>query len=99
MQIVHILRHDDTFCVLPWSATDTISRIHGRLIGGGAGAEVSAPGFVARADCGRALLADRISARKSTEVRPVAGAGTRDEEAHVWIGLRKGGRRQNPNKR
>src|SRR5215472_3024231 len=81
--------------VKPMPATDTVTRVHGRLSGTSLGAEIGVPGVAARADSRRKRLAVRVGARKSAKVSAFTETDAGYEKGHSSRGRRRatGGRR------
>lgn len=87
MQIVHILRYHHAVCVIPWAGTDTVTRIDEiRIVQGrGLGAEIGAPGAVARARFGGQRLTMAVGPFKPAQISALSGAAAGQEEAHARI--------------
>src|SRR5262245_12958392 len=73
-----VLRDQDPFGVVPRARADAVARIDCRLVAGRRGAEIRAPGAVARAGSARELLAVLVGASQAPKVGAVAGSDARD---------------------
>src|SRR5262249_53881448 len=83
VQVGHVLRDARVLRVVPRAGADAVGGVDGRLSAAGAGAQVRVPGaVVARAGCGRELLAVTIRPGEPAKIGPVPGANAGDEEGH-----------------
>src|SRR6185503_4308120 len=81
VKIVHVLRNNDTFGVLPRATTDAVARVDSGLVTRRARAEVGAPGLAAGAYRGGEPLADGVGSGQATEIGAVSRPGAGDEKA------------------
>lgn len=83
VEVVDVGRYDDTFHVLPRTAADSIPSVNGGLIAAARRAEISAPCSAGGTGCSGELLTMGIGSCQTSQVGPISGAGTRDEEGHA----------------
>lgn len=83
MQICEAGRYHDPVGIVPRSVADTITCVDGRHGLAALGAEISAPGAIARADGARQTLALGVGTSEAAEIAMMCGA--RDKETQRWL--------------
>ena len=88
MQLLDARGNQDSGRVHPWSVSNPIAGVDGRLSGRRRQAEIRAPDAIAPTDRSRQLSAMSICARQTTKVGAESAPHARDEEAHRGRNLR-----------
>ena len=79
VNLLDVLTHKDAPSVMPWARADAVASIDGvRALR----AEVGAPGAVAAIRFGGEPLTVRVGSSQTTQIAPLAGSLTREEEGH-----------------
>ncbi len=95
MQICEAGRYHDSVGIVPRSVADTITCVDGRHGLAALGAEISAPGAIARADSARQTLALGVGTGEAAEIAIMCGA--RDKETQRWLRFLALGKKKRPN--